>query len=123
MLNYTNFYMLMVYVMTPYKWICHKIEGIEGNRPQSQNLATIALAKFLPTSSQVRSSFARLSCSRSGRSERLPSMTDDWTFSKYCFAFSAPTVLIPLFKLTRHRHIDSQNSELIFIYIDCSSMS
>ena len=51
MLNYTNFYMLRVFVMTLYLRIRHKIEGIEGNRPLRvgeirRNPATIALAKF-----------------------------------------------------------------------------
>ena len=48
----------MVFVMTPYLQIRHKIEGIEGNRSIRVgeirlNPVTIALVKFFPTSSRV----------------------------------------------------------------------
>ena len=61
-----------------------KIEGIGGNRPLRvgeirRNPATIAMTKFLPTSSRVRSGFGGLPCPRSGRSDR-PSMIGDCAF-------------------------------------------
>ena len=51
MLNYTNFYMLKDFVMTPYLQIHHKIEGIERNPTLRvgkirRNAATMPLAKF-----------------------------------------------------------------------------
>ena len=85
------------------------MEGIEGKRPLRvgkirRNPATIALAKFLPTSSRVRTGFNGLSCSRSGRSEKRPSMIHDCAFFGYFFfKFLAPTLRIPLFNGARTR--------------------
>ena len=60
-----------------------KIKGIKGNRPLKVgrirwNPATIALAKFFLTSSRVRTGLSGLPCSRSGRSEKRPSVIHDF---------------------------------------------
>ena len=89
-----------------------KIEGIEGYLPLRvgevrRNPATIALAKFFPTSSRVRSGFGGLSCRRSGRSESRPSMIADCAFFKIKKKFFlALQVRIPLFK--RAAYIDGR---------------
>ena len=72
-----------------------KIEGIEGNRllragKIRRNPTTIALTVFFPTSSRVQSCFGGLSCRRSGRFERRPSMIDDCAFFKYFFQIFSP---------------------------------
>ena len=68
-----------------------KIQGIQGNRPLRaveirRNLATIPLAKFLSTPSRVRTDLSGLSCFRSGRSEKRPSMIHDSAFFGYFFS-------------------------------------
>ena len=90
-----------------------KIERIEGNRPLRvgkirRNPARIALAKFFPTSSRVRTGFNGLPCSGSGRSERRPSIIHEDSFFGYFFIFLAPTVRLPLFKRCAHAHTHTE---------------
>ena len=72
-----------------------KIEGIKGNRPLRvgkirRNRATILLAKLLSTSSRVRTGFNGLSCSRSGQSEKRPSLIHDSASFGWFFQIFSP---------------------------------
>ena len=121
MLNYTNFYILMVVVMTPYLRICHIIEGIVGNRTLRVgeirlSPATIALAKFSSTSSQVRSGFNGLPYRRSGLSGKRPSVVGDCAFFEFFFKCLAP-IAIPLFKRTGRTDKHTHKRQKIFKHI------
>ena len=65
--------MLVVLVVTSYMRIRRKNRRI-------QRKSTIALTKFLSTSSRVRTGLSGLPCSGSGRSEKRPFMIHDYRF-------------------------------------------
>ena len=92
-----------------------KIKRIEGDRPLRvrkirRNPATIASAKFLSTSTRVRTGLSGLPCSPSGWSEKRPSIIHDCAFFKNIFfIFLAPTVRIPLLNVARtHTHTEKR---------------
>ena len=111
-------HILDILVVTSYMRIRRKIERIEGNRTfrvgkVRRNPARTALAKFFPTSSRVRTGLSELPCSRSGRSEKRPSMIGERASFGYFFIFLAPTVRLPLFKRSAHTHKKVDSSLVI----------